>query len=90
MPISSPDKTPHGAACFLISTVIIQSPHQIDCAYSDDDTEVKGIDGNTSITACRQHRICQKFTQVNRPQTNDKTERVIHTLMDMWHSQIAL
>ncbi|WP_371264346.1 integrase core domain-containing protein [Nitrosomonas oligotropha] len=30
----------------------------------------------------------QKFTRINRPQTNGKAERVIRTLMDMWHSKI--
>ncbi len=33
--------------------------------------------------------IGQKFTRVNRPQTNGKAERVIRTLMEMWHSQIS-
>ena len=40
------------------------------------------------IKACRQHGIGQKFTRVNRSQTNGKAERVIRTLMDMWHSKI--
>jgi transposase InsO family protein len=33
--------------------------------------------------------IGQKFTRVNRPQTNGngKAERAIRTLMEMWHSQ---
>jgi transposase InsO family protein len=34
------------------------------------------------------HGIGQKFTRINRPQTNGKAERVIRTLMDMWHSKI--
>ncbi|MBL0009902.1 MAG: hypothetical protein IPP22_00545 [Nitrosomonas sp.] len=37
------------------------------------------------VNACKQHGIGQKFTCVNR--SNGKAERVICTLMDMWHSQ---
>jgi len=29
--------------------------------------------------------IAQKFTRVKRPQTNGKAERVIKTLIEMWH-----
>jgi transposase InsO family protein len=29
----------------------------------------------------------QKFTRVRRPQPNGRAERVIRTLMDMWHKQ---
>ena len=82
-----PDKTQHSAACFLTSTVA-QCPYQIDYAYSDNGKEFKGTDSHAFVKACRQHGIGQKFTRVNRPQTNGKAERVIRTLMDMWHSKI--
>ena len=82
-----PDKTQHSAACFLTSTVT-QCPYQIDYAYSDNGKEFKGTDTHAFVKACRQHGIGQKFTRVNRPQTNGKAERVIRTLMDMWHSKI--
>ena len=82
-----PDKTQYSAACFLIATVA-QCPYQIDCTYSDNGTEFKGTDDHAFVKACRQHGIGQKFTRVNRPQTNGKAERVIRTLMDMWHSKI--
>ena len=82
-----PDKTQHSAASFLIGTVIAQCPYQIDCAYSDNGTEYKGTDDHAFGKACRQHGIGQMFTRINRPQTNGKAERVIRTLMDMWHSQ---
>ncbi|WP_090322935.1 DDE-type integrase/transposase/recombinase [Nitrosomonas oligotropha] len=52
--------------------------------------EFKGTDGHAFGKACRQHRIGQKFTRIKRPQTNSKVERVIRTLMGMWHSQLAL
>jgi len=84
-----PDKTQHSAASFLIGTVIAQCPYQIDCAYSDNGTEFKGTDDHAFGKACRQHNIGQKFTRINRPQTNGKAERVIRTLMDMWHYQIS-
>ena len=29
----------------------------------------------------------QGFTRVKRPQTNGKAERVIRTIMDMWHNK---
>ena len=32
--------------------------------------------------------INQKFTKPARPQTNDKAERVIRTLMEMWHDRM--
>ncbi|MFZ1851100.1 MAG: hypothetical protein WAU15_02515 [Nitrosomonas sp.] len=43
----------------------------------------KGTSDHAFVRACRQHGIGQKFTRVNHPQTNGKTERVIRTLMDM-------
>jgi transposase InsO family protein len=82
-----PDKTQHSAARFLIETVIAQCPYQIDYAYSDNGKEFKGTADHALNNACKQHGIGQKFTRVNRPQTNGKAERVIRTLMDMWHSQ---
>ena len=86
LPIFFPIKL--STASFLIDTVIAQCPYQIDCAYSDNGTEFKGTDSHAFVKACRQHGIGQKFTRINRPQTNGKAERVIRTLMDMWHSKI--
>ena len=82
-----PDKTQHSAAGFLIDTVIAQCPYQIDYAYSDNGKEFKGTDNHAFSKACTQYSIGQKFTRINRPHTNGKAERVIRTLMDMWHSQ---
>lgn len=81
-----PDKTQHSAASFLMATVIAQCPYQIDYAYSDNGKEYKGTDDHAFVKACKQHDIGQKFTRINRPQTNGKAERVIRTLMDMWHN----
>ena len=72
-----PDKTQHSAACFLMATVIAQCPYQIDYAYSDNGKKFKGTDDHAFVNVCRQHSIGQKFTRINRPQTNGKAERVI-------------
>ena len=84
-----PDKTQHSAACFLIS-IAAQCPYQIDYAYSDNGKEFKGTDDHAFVKACRQSGIGQKFTRINRPQTNGKAERVIRTLMDMGTARLAL
>jgi len=36
---------------------------------------------------CAENRINQKFTRVARPQTNGKAERVIRSLLNMWHDK---
>jgi transposase InsO family protein len=82
-----PDKTQDSAAHFLVNNVLAQCPYQIDYAYSDNGKEYKGTPQHAFVKACRQHGIGQKFTKVNRPQTNGKAERVIRTLMQMWHDQ---
>jgi transposase InsO family protein len=37
---------------------------------------------------CDEHGIRQKHTRIKTPRTNGKAERVIRTLMDMWHRKI--
>jgi transposase InsO family protein len=83
-----PDKTQDSAATFL-AHVIAQCPYQIDYVYSDNGKEYKGTADHAFVKACLQHGIGQKFTRVNRPQTNGKAERVIRTLMEMWHNQFT-
>jgi transposase InsO family protein len=82
-----PDKTQNSAACFLTETVIAQCPYHIDYAYSDNGKKYKGTDSHAFVNTCKVLGIGQKFTQVNRPQTNGKAERAIRTLMQMWHDQ---
>lgn len=89
MPIFSPVKLNTAQLAFFIDTVISQCPYQIDCAYSNNGTKLKGTDNHAFGKASRQHGIGQKFIRINRSQTNGKAERVIRTLMDMWHSQIS-
>lgn len=79
-----PDKTQFSSAKFLKST-IDQSPYTIEYTYSDNGKEYKGSDRDAFVKLCYENGIGQKFTRVNRPQTNGKAERVIITLLEMWH-----
>ena len=81
-----PDKTQHSAEIFL-RQVADECPYTIEYAYSDNGKEFKGIAQHAFVNACAELGIGQKFTRVNRPQTNGKAERVIRTLMEMWHQQ---
>nr|WP_241236082.1 integrase core domain-containing protein [Eikenella corrodens] len=47
----------------------------------------KGPVNHAFGVACYENGIGQKFTRVARPQTNGKAERVIRTLMEMWHEK---
>ena len=82
-----PDKSQHSATAFLTETLLAQCPYQIDCVYSDNGTEYKGTDSHLFVATLKAQHINQKFTRVARPQTNGKAERVIRTLMEMWHQQ---
>ena len=81
-----PDKTQFSAANFL-SQVIDECPYTVECAYSDNGTEYKGTSNHAFVSFLHDHKIGQKFTKVKRPQTNGKAERVIRTLMEMWHQK---
>jgi len=81
-----PDKSQHSAATFL-QQVLDECPYTIECAYSDNGTEYKGSDSHDFVSLCNAASIGQKFTRVKRPQTNGKAERVIRTLVDMWHTK---
>lgn len=81
-----PDKTQNSAATFL-AQVIEECPYTIECAYSDNGTEYKGTPDHAFVALCKTNSIGQKFTRVRRPQTNGKAERVIKTILEMWHEQ---
>jgi len=81
-----PDKTQYSAAAFL-QQVLDELPYSLEYAYSDNGKEYKGTDSHEFVKLCRESGAGQKFTRCNRPQTNGKAERVIRTLMDMWHRQ---
>jgi transposase InsO family protein len=81
-----PDKTQDSAATFL-EQVVEECPYTIECTYSDNGKEYKGTENHAFVALCRKHGIGQKFTKTKRPQTNGKAERVIRTLMEMWHEE---
>ena len=81
-----PDKTQNSAAKFL-HQVIDECPYTIECAYSDNGTEYKGTPDHAFVSTCKANGIGQKFTRVKRPQTNGKAERVIKTVLNMWHEK---
>ena len=80
-----PDKTKYSAAEFL-EQVVNECPYTIEVWYTDNGTEYKG---NPAVHAfmklCQESKIEQRFTKVKTPKTNGKAERVIRTLMEMWH-----
>lgn len=83
-----PDKSQFSAANFLTHHVIAQCPYEIDYIYSDNGKEYKGGASHAFVQTCAKHNIGQRFTRIARPQTNGKAERVIRTLMEMWHDSI--
>lgn len=81
-----PDRTQHSSASFL-EQVIDECPYELDYTYSDNGKEYRGTEQHEFVKLCKEHGIGQKFTRINRPQTNGKAERVIRTLMEMWHDK---
>lgn len=39
------------------------------------------------MNMCKENNIEQRHTKVRHPQTNGKAERVIKTLMELWHTK---
>lgn len=81
-----PDKSQYSSTRFL-HRLVDECPYTIECVYSDNGHEYKGTLDHEFVKACRSYKIDQKFTKVATPQTNGKAERVIRTLMDMWHNK---
>jgi len=81
-----PNKTQDSAASFL-AQLIEECPYTVECAYSDNGTEYKGTPDHAFVALCKENGTGQKFTRVRRPQTNGKAERVIKTIIEMWHEQ---
>jgi len=83
-----PDKTQYSAKLFL-DQVIEECAYSIECYYTDNGTEYKGNSNNHSFMKnCEENNISQRFTKVRTPQTNGKAERVIRTIMEMWHNKV--
>ena len=82
-----PDKTQHSSEKFL-SQVIDECAYTIEQAYSDNGLEYRGNENSHAfMKLCKKNNIEQRFTKVKHPQTNGKAERVIRTLMQMWHEK---
>lgn len=81
------DKTQFSAENFL-KQVIEECPYTIEQAYSDNGLEYRGNkEQHTFMKLCQLNNIEQRFTKVKCPQTNGKAERVIRTIMEMWHEK---
>lgn len=83
-----PDKSQFSSAAFL-DGVIKQCPYTIDYMYSDNGKEFKGTEKHAFVKRCADSNIGQRFTRVASPQTNGKAERVIRTIMEMWHDKMS-
>lgn len=82
-----PDKTQFSARKFL-KQVIEECPYTIEVYYTDNGREYKGDPRHHAFMRhCQKNRIEQGFTKVKRPQTNGKAERMIRTMMEMWHDK---
>jgi transposase InsO family protein len=82
-----PDKTQYSAERFL-KQVVDECPYTIEQYYTDNGKEYKGTpEHHAFMKLCREKKIEQRFTKVKCPQTNGKAERVIRTLMEMWHDK---
>ena len=79
-----PDKTQYSAETFL-NQQLYECPYTIEQIYSDNGTEYRGTKDHAFMKLCSENKIEQRFTKVKTPRTNGKAERVIRTLMDMWH-----
>lgn len=84
-----PDKTQYSSEKFL-EQVIDECAYTIEQTYSDNGKEYRGNpDDHAFMKLCKANKIEQRFTKVKTPRTNGKAERVIRTLMDMWHNKIV-
>ena len=81
-----PDKSQYSSAKFL-NDVLAETPYTVEVVYTDNGSEYKGTPHHAFVKACSAKRINQQFTRVARPQTNGKAERVIRTLLNMWHDK---
>ena len=82
-----PDKTQVSARAFL-EQVLKECPYTIEQYDTDNGKEYKGDPTHHAfMKLCAENRIEQRFTRVRNPKTNGKAERVIKTLMDLWHDK---
>src|SRR3990167_4570264 len=81
------NKTQYSAKTFL-KQVLDECPYTIEQIYSDNGLEYRGAKDHAFMKLCRDNQIEQRFTKVRTPKTNGKAERVIRTLMQMWHCKM--
>jgi len=82
-----PDKTQHSSSKFL-DQVIDECPYTIEVYYTDNGREYKGNPKHHEfMVKCSENMIEQGFTRPKTPRTNGKAERVIRTIMEMWHEK---
>jgi transposase InsO family protein len=82
-----PDKTQNSGKVFL-EQVLEECPYTIEQYYTDNGKEYRGDPKHHAfMTLCHDHRIEQRFTKVKNPKTNGKAERVIKTIMELWHQK---
>lgn len=82
-----PDKTQYSSKTFL-EQVLIECPYTIETMYTDNGLEYKGkAENHAFMKLCTENQIEQRFTKVKHPYTNGKAERVIKTIMEMWHQK---
>lgn len=82
-----PDKTQLSSKAFL-EQVIEECPYTIEQYYTDNGKEYKGDpDHHAFMKLCADNGIEQRFTRVRNPKTNGKAERVIKTIMELWHDK---
>jgi len=82
-----PDKTQFSSKSFL-EQVLEECAYTIEQIYTDNGTEYKGsLAKHEFVRLCQENKIEQRFTKIKTPRTNGKAERVIRTIMDMWHNK---
>ena len=82
-----PDKTQYSSETFL-TQMLKECPYTIEQLYSDNGTEYRGDkDTHAFMKKCSEQNIEQRFTKPRTPRTNGKAERMIRTLMEMWHEK---
>ncbi|OCG77638.1 hypothetical protein A9G42_04900 [Gilliamella sp. Nev6-6] len=65
--------------------MLAQCPYTVECIHSDNGREYQGTNEYLFVKIGNNHLINQKVTKPACPQTNGKAEKVIRTLMEMWH-----
>ena len=82
-----PDKTQYSAAKFL-EQVVNECPYTLEVWYTDNGREFQGNpETHAFMKLCKDNKIEQRFTKARTPRTNGKAERVIRTIMQMWHNK---